>query len=667
MKKTKTVEPTKIFIDFETQSNNDIRLGVNHYMSCPGFRAYLLSYSIDREKIITLENTWMPNAIQNNRSSFSIPKELPAVFKSGNYLVISHNTNFDVSVWNKIFPSLQIDWKKTFDTSWFCRVLSVPASLDKASDFFKLLEGKDKAGKAILKKYYTVKDIPGSDLTRLIEYNRQDVKALIELYDVLAKNGYALEGNEFIYELVQKQNEINIDKAKLNELAYLKREIIVKTEEKSKKLFPTYKKSGEKELVSIARSANEIKKYLAVNGVKLPSISKNKIEEELNLQGVKLDSECQNLINLYRVLQAKGLSKYDTFMEYFPNREKLKQKDYFIKDFQISHGTHTGRPAGRGLQLHNISRPPKKIENLTSPEIIQGVKNLIKHEDYLEASKELSAVIWSCMIPDNSKHVISRYDLSSIEPRVGAFLRRDEKTLETFRLADAGKGKDLYTQYGEKMNFPKDIARQLSKVIVLAADYGQGANGLRASMIKEGLPDMGYGKAKLLVGAYHAANPGIKKAWYELGKKFALAVLSGYSEYNAIEFKREIIGGKKFIAVILPSGRSKYYADVSFSNGKVFYCDSRLGKIELRPYLLYENLVQASATDVLFLKAAKVEQLKDVNIKLTIYDELITSNPLKISKDIKKTMGEEEEAYAGMPISFKGGESSTFWKGDKVK
>ena len=49
-------ELTKIFIDFETQSDNDIRLGVNHYMVCPEFRAYLLSYSIDGQKIETVYN-----------------------------------------------------------------------------------------------------------------------------------------------------------------------------------------------------------------------------------------------------------------------------------------------------------------------------------------------------------------------------------------------------------------------------------------------------------------------------------------------------------------------------------------------------------------------------------------------------------------------------------
>ena len=651
-------EPTKIFIDFETQSNNDIRLGVNHYMSCPDFRAYLLSYSIDGKRIIT----WDEPSIEKIPYIKEFQKVLE-IIKSGNYLVISHNTNFDVSIWNKIFPDCQIDWNKTLDTSWLCRVLNVPASLENACSFFGI-EGKYKEGGKILKKYFKPGEIPEKDLQEILKYSPQDVKALIELYNILSKvDPEYLEANKSIYEMLQRQNEIKISHEIFTRLYELKREILASTEMKALQEFPKYKKSGQKELVSICYSANEIKKYLAANGVNLTTISKNKIEEELNLEGVTLEGKNKTLIDLYRVLQSKGLSKYDTFQEYL---EKQKGQAV-IKDFQISHGAHTGRPAGKGLQLHNVSRPPKKIENQTSLEVIRGIKNLTSQGDFLEATQYLSSLVWVCMIPDNKKEVIGRYDLSAIEPRVGAFLRNDKKTLELYENADLGKGKDEYSIFGEKMNFPENISRQLSKVIILAACYGMGSTALRASCVNVGLPDMGESKAKLLLSSYHTLNPTVKKSWYELESKFKLAILNGRSTYNRIEFERILIGGKKFIAVILPSGRAKFYADCGISsNGKILYNDTRLGKIELRPYLLYENLVQASATDVLFLKVAKVEKLKDVKVKLTIYDEMIVSTLPKNVKAISKIMAEEEAANPNMPLSFKGGESSTFWKGDKV-
>jgi len=646
------MEQTKIFIDFETQSNDDIRLGVNHYLSCKDFRAYLLSYSIDGKNIKTVESK-----LDGLVSITQLPKSLVKIIKSGNYLVIAHNIIFDVSVWNKIFTELKIDFKKTLDTSWLCRVLNVPASLDKATKFFGITE-KDIEGKKVNSKYYKPVEIPSNDLERLIEYNRQDVQALISLYETLEKVEID-KGNQFIYDSVNKQNEIIIDFKKFESLLKLKKEIPERTEKKALQLFPTYKKSGQKELVSIAYSANEIKKYLASNGVKLPSISKNKIEEELNLQGVKLDDKSKMLIDLYRVLQAKGLSKYDTFSEFLSFSTSLK-------DFQISHGTHTGRPAGRGLQLHNISRPSKDIENLSSLEVIKKIESDLKKENFLEASKNLSSLIWACMIPDSKKEIVARYDLSAIEPRVGAFLRDDKKLLDLYRLADEGKGKDEYTIFGEKMGFPKDILRQISKVIILAACYGMGANALRASIINVGLPDIGENEARKLISSYHALNPSVKKSWYAIESKMKLAIINGHSEYNSLEFERVIIKDKKFIAISLPSGRKKYYADCSItSQGKILYNDSRMGKIELRPYLLYENLVQASATDVLFLKSAKVEKL-NCKIKLTIYDELIVSTLPKNVKAIRQIMKEEEEAYSGMPLSFKGCESSTFWKGDKA-
>lgn len=402
-------EPTKIFIDFETQSNNDLRLGVNHYMSDPEFRAYLLSYSIDSKPIFTIEQP------EKNFEPIYEKAKLKQIIKSGNYLVISHNTNFDVSVWNKIFPEFQIDWSKTLDTSWLCRVLNVPASLENATKFFGISE-KDLEGKKVNSKYYKPIDIPEKDLQRIIEYNRQDVKSLKELYNVLSQvDPEYLEANQKIYEMIQRQNEIKIDKKVLDELKTLKDLILEKTLEKSLKEFPTYKKSGKKEQVSICVSANEIKKYLAANGVKLTTISKNKIEEELNLEGVTLEGKNKTLIDLYRVLQSKGLSKYDTFDEY------LEFSKDSIKDFQISHGAHTGRPAGKGLQLHNVSRPSKEIENFTSETVIKQISQKISEENFLEATQNLSSLVWACMIPDNKKEVIGRYDLSAIEPRVGAF------------------------------------------------------------------------------------------------------------------------------------------------------------------------------------------------------------------------------------------------------
>ena len=193
MFKTKK-EPTKIFIDFETQSNNDIRLGVNHYMSDPDFRAYLLSYSIDGRDIATLQDGLV--------SEITLTKYLKDTIKSGNYLVIAHNgTGFDVPIWNKIFPDCQIDLDKTYDTSWICRVLNVPASLEAACSFFGI-EGKYKEGGKILKKYFKPGEIPEKDFQEILKYSPQDVKALIELYNILSKvDPEYLEANQKIFEM----------------------------------------------------------------------------------------------------------------------------------------------------------------------------------------------------------------------------------------------------------------------------------------------------------------------------------------------------------------------------------------------------------------------------------------------------------------------------------
>lgn len=69
-----------------------------------------------------------------------------------------------------------------------------------------------------------------------------------------------------------------------------------------------------------------------------------------------------------------------------------------------------------------------------------------------------------------------------------------KKTLELYENADLGKGKDEYTIFGEKMDLPQDIARPVSKEVILGADYGLGHATVRSNFINKGLPDLGEKK-----------------------------------------------------------------------------------------------------------------------------------------------------------------------------
>jgi len=635
----------RIFIDFETYSNAPITLGPRAYVNGSAFRAVVLAYAIDGGKVKTT-------------TDFSkIPNDIRAAMK-GEYVFIAHNMPFDRAVFAKTFKE---ELGNTLDTLAMCRYVSVPASLDRASEFFGLGR-KSETGAPLIKKMVAGSALDADEMRELCRYAKQDVELLRKLYRVLRPLDTF---SESVHGLHENMNEsgMDVDQVRARKLLSMIQNEKTNVEKKSRKSFGVYGKDQK----AIATSAAQVKAFLAKAGFEVESIAEKELEDFLAVSGSKLPKRCKDLILAYRELQSRGADKLALIVE-----NKVER----IYDSSIYHGAHTGRPTGGGINLLNVKR---YTDGDDLAPFDKALKRIVKEAKPGERVKRLSSLLWGCLIPDTEKEVIIRSDLSAIEPRVGAWLRDDLKTLDIYRRADDGAGKDEYTIFGESMNFPAKISRNLSKIVILAACYGMGPPRFQAQCRQWGMPDPGEQEAAKILEGYHRRNPSVKRVWFSLIKMAVKAIEAGPGTIKGDNFESghnlgmcaEQIGGKLFLAVRLPSGRVKRYADVRIetrgTNGwKTFsYIDPLKGFRQTVPAAgLYENIVQAIAVDVSFEKALQIH--KFAKVKLIIHDEINVSTVKKNVERMKKIMREPVAWLPGMPVSSKTSVCRTFHKGDLV-
>lgn len=629
-----------IFLDFETQSDVDISLGPRAYVRGEGFRPVLLAWAVDSGRV-------------NVTDDFSrIPGPLADALLRPCF-VVAHNAEFDRAVFETVFGVSGLDW---IDTAALCRYYSIPASLDGAAGFFGLGR-KHQTGKEVLKKMLKGAELSRAEGSELRKYAAQDVRLLRDIYHSSPGTWHSMDGfAQAVLAMTLKMNRagIAVDHARIGVLLRAITAEKDRARVQAVKQFGTYGKDEK----PVASSADQVKKYLSKAGFPVESIQEKELENLLGMTDRKLPTKCRDLLLFYREIQSRGADKLQSIHDARLTR---------IWDSSIYHGTHTGRHAGGGLNLLNVKRYSNGDD---SRPFDRALKTIVKTAERGTRVKRLSSLLWGCFEPEH-KNVVVRSDLSAIEPRVGAWLRSDSKTLQIYRDADAGTGLDEYTIFGNSMNFPKEISRNLSKIVILAACYGMAFETFRAQCRSYGIKDPGETESKRILDGYHQRNPSVKRAWFDLIKTAVRTIeTGGFLQSHNVAFSRVILGRRPFLALTLPSGRRKYYADVAVetnaSGWKTFsYLDARRGfRVKVAPAALYENIVQAVAFDVAAEKAVKIQGF--ASVKLIIHDELNVSARKSDVSRIQKIMKAPVLWLPGMPVNSKTVVCSSFHKGDLI-
>jgi len=243
-----------------------------------------------------------------------------------------------------------------------------------------------------------------------------------------------------------------------------------------------------------------------------------------------------------------------------------KEKITKRKSLLINGRVHTNFKA-HGAETGRFSSSEPNLQNIpSSGEYGKLVRNLF-------------------VAPPGYKLVVADY--SQIEPRVIASFSHDPLMLENYHT-----GGDIYTTIGDTMG----VDRKAGKVLVLAISYGVGPDKIAASI------GCTVQEAKDLLNRFEERFSSIAK--------YKAKVIRDAKQAGKVPFVETMFGRRRYIPEL---------------NSKEF---SLLGRSERQAF---NTMIQGSAADLMKLALVRAHSCfinePDVNVILTVHDELVTLAP----------------------------------------
>lgn len=644
-----------MFFDYETYSECDIQFGTFRYAEDDSTDIVSLAYTFDRVNV----KHWKPGD--------KFPQDFADWITKGNP-VRAWNVGFEYAITNYVgarrygFPKIKPD--QVFCSMSDALALALPGSLEACGEALELNILKDKRGKDLIRKLSKprkpTKEKPFTRATpenepelfqEFYEYNIQDVRAEVAIFEALPRhvNGKELD----IFRLTLKINErgIPIDVELCN--------AILKARKKYEKILNEEVKQITNGELSSTNSRPQSLAWLASNGLTLNGYTKGDIKGALERED--LPCTVRRFLEIRSELSRTPIKKFDFIKE-------ALCKDGTIKNNIIYHKATTGRFAGTGFQIQNLTRDSSK----ETEELIAKFKsgNIEGLNVYNEAIKLTRSVITA---PEGMKFIVS--DFSSIENRKIAWVAEDYETLDKFE-----KGMDQYKDtavdiYHVKYEDVTKDQRQLGKIAVLSCGFGGGWKVFQ-TVCKDS-----YGitvtdeEAQHIVDSYRNKYWRVKNLWYGLYDAALEAVtLPGtVTSYNRIQFR--MMGD--FLYMKLPSKRFLAYYKPELKKVMTPWGQEKLAlthmgnntytrkweRLVVIPGRLTENAVQAIARDALTDSMLRLEE-KGYNLIGCVHDENISlvKEDFGSIEEYNKIMGQRPDWAIDCPIECEGYEGKRYKK-----
>ena len=627
-----------ISIDLETYSDVDLqKCGVYKYAQSDNFEIFLFGYSVDGGEVIVVDlaqGETIPDEIVKALTDESVTKwAFNAAFERvclSEYLRRYYKRDFRSYSINEDTVGDYLD-----PSSWKCSMIwsaymGLPLSLAGAGAVLGLSEQKLTEGKDLI-RYFCVpckptkvnggrtRNLPLHDTEKwemFKKYNKRDVEVEMSIQEKLSK----FPVPEFVWEEYHLDQEIN-DRGIALDMAVVKNAILF--DSKSKAVLSD--KMQELTGLDNPNSVQQMKQWLADNGLEMDSLGKKEVAEVLKTAPEPL----QTVLSLRQQLAKSSVKKYQAM-------ENAVCKDGRARGmFQFYGANRSGRWAGRLIQLQNL--PQNHITDLAEARSLveQGnydAMNML----YDDIPDTLSQLIRTAFVPRKGKKFIVS-DFSAIEARVLSHLAGEKWRADVF-----ASGGDIYCASASQMfHVPVEKhgqnahLRQKGKIAELALGYG-GSIGALKSM---GALEMGLAEEELqpLVDMWREANPNIVKFWWEVDRAVKKAVKERMpSKVGSVSFSYK--SGMLFIG--LPSGRNLSYVKPKmgvnqFGSESVIYegvgGTKKWERIESYGPKFVENIVQAISRDILMYA---MRTLSHCFICGHVHDELIIECDKRVSLDV---------------------------------
>lgn len=403
------------------------------------------------------------------------------------------------------------------------------------------------------------------------------------------------------------------------------------------------------------QSVTQLLGWLQEHGAHLPSLAKADVASALE----EADGSVADVLAARLEIAKSSVKKYE------------KMLDCVCPDgrahglLQFMGAGRTGRWAGRLVQVQNLPRQTFGDLEEAAALVKSGQADMLAPL-WGSAPNVLSELIRAAFVAaPGSRFLVA--DFSAIEARVIAWLAGEQWVLDLFK-----NGGDIYCETGTRM-FGQEVKkhsplRQRAKVAVLACGYQGGVGALKAM----GGEKLGLGEDEMasIVDAWRKANPRIAQMWWDVNRAALEAIKNGTSQMVGRIKVYQKLGA---LVIALPSGRELIYpsprvGENRFGGESITFMglglNRKWGRIETYGGKLVENIVQATARDVLAHSMATLEAAGYPTV-MHVHDEVITEVPYGRGSvdELCSLMSRGPKWSKGLPLAAEGFESTYYKKG----
>lgn len=639
-------------IDIETFSDLDLgAVGVYKYTDTPSFDVLLFAYAYDDEPVQIIDLT-----------KDKLPQGLVRDLYDRHVLKTAFNASFERVCLNKYLNGVTGPWDCTMIRAWELGIAGNLATVGKRvgiAEEARKLDGSQLI-RTFCKPRKPSKNNPSTrwmpadkpeEWAAFTEYCMRDVEAERAIRNKLIQLPM-LEQEHQLYQLDQTINDrgIRIDVDFCKAAIKISDDITAAAERKYEVLTGT----------ASPRQVAALKAWIQKQtGVEVESLAKDMMPELMEQFADYPD--VVEALRLRSLLGKSSIAKYGKMLETACSDGRSRGNIQFF-------GAHTGRWAGRLIQLQNLSRNSLDDLDTARATVATGDAELLDMI-YDDPTDILRQCIRTAIIPNLGKKFVVA-DFSAIEARVIAWLAGEQWRLDTF-----AAGGDIYCASASQMfGVPVEKhgvnghLRQKGKVAELALGYAGSVGALKAmGALKMGMAE---NELKPIVDKWREASPHVVKLWH-LIEDACIACIRDHQPHRINKYL-SVLWEKGLLFVVLPSGRRMGYArpqlDIDqYGRARMSYEDVTLGKVgRVETYYgkLTENVVQAVARDCL-AHAMLALDAKGYEIVFHVHDEVIIEIDESIDalEDVCETMGQPVPWAPGLPLKADGYEC-TYYKKD---
>lgn len=641
-------------IDIETYSSVNLqKSGVYKYASSDDFEVLLFGYSVDGGEVQVVDLAL----------GEVIPQEILDALKDDEVIKWAFNASFE-RICLSAFLGMPVG-EYLSPESWRCSMiwsatLGLPLSLEGIGAVLGLEKQKLTEGKSLI-KYFCVpcaatkanggrtRNLPMHDMEKwnsFKAYNLRDVETEMGIQQKLARFPVQNE----IWDEYHLNEEIN-DRGIGIDMVFVEGALAMDAKSK-KNLTETIQKMTN---LDNPNSVQQMKNYLAENGLEMESLGKKEVAEILKVAPEHL----KEVLSLRQQLAKSSVKKYTAMQNAVCSDGRARGM------FQFYGANRTGRFSGRLIQLQNL--PQNHIFDLAEArDIVRSGDYDVMDMLYEDIPDTLSQLIRTAFVPqDDRKFIVA--DFSAIEARVLSWLAGESWRMEVF-----AKNGDIYCATASKMfgvpvekHGQNGHLRQKGKQSELSCGYG----GSVGALIAMGALAMGMQEAELkpLVDSWRTANPHIVDLWWEVDR----AVKTVVKQRIPMEVRGiQMYWKSGFLFIVLPSGRKLAYVkprmgENRFGGESVTYegvgAAKKWERLESYGPKFVENIVQGISRDVLLYA---MQTLRNCSIVAHVHDEIIIEADKDMSlKAVCEQMGRTPPWAEGLILNADGYECE-FYKKD---